>query len=64
MMQSSSWIRSILRSRSSFLLIGLGVALRVPVVVRCRPDISGAIRLISARRVSRSERGQYVAQWK
>ena len=47
-----------------FLLIGLSVALRVLVVVHCEPDGSGAIRLISARRSSRSERGQYVARWK
>ena len=47
-----------------FLLIGLSVALRVLVVVHCEPDVSGAIRLISARRASRSERGQYAARWK
>ena len=46
-----------------FLLIGLSVALRVLVVVHCEPDVSGAIRLISARRASRSERGQYAARW-
>ena len=47
-----------------FLLIGLSVALRVLVVVHCEPDASGALRLISARRASRSERGQYAARWK
>ena len=47
-----------------FLLIGLSVALRVLVVIHCEPDPSGAIRLISARRATRSERGQYVARWK
>ena len=47
-----------------FLLIGLSVALRVLVVVHCEPDADGAIRLISARRATRSERGQYVARWK
>ena len=47
-----------------FLLIGLSVALRVLVVVHCEPDVSGAIRLISARRATRSERGQYAARWK
>ena len=47
-----------------FLLIGLSVALRVLVVVHCEPDRSGAIRLISCRRATRSERGQYAARWK
>jgi uncharacterized DUF497 family protein len=47
-----------------FVLIGLSVALRVLVVVHCEPDPSGAIRLISARRATRSERGQYAARWK
>lgn len=47
-----------------FLLIGLSVALRVLVVVHCEPGPSGAIRLISARRATRTERGQYVARWK
>ena len=47
-----------------FVLIGLSVALRVLVVVHCEPDARGAIRLISARRATRSERGQYAARWK
>lgn len=47
-----------------FLLIGLSVALRVLVVVHCEPDAGGMIRLISARRATRSERGQYAARWK
>jgi uncharacterized DUF497 family protein len=47
-----------------FLLIGLSVALRVLIVVHCEPDPGGAIRLISARRATRTERGQYVARWK
>ena len=47
-----------------FLLIGMSVALRVLVVVHCEPDTGGAIRLISARRATRSERGQYPARWK
>jgi uncharacterized DUF497 family protein len=47
-----------------FLLIGLSVALRVLVVVHCEPDPSGDIRLISARRATRSERDQYVARRK
>lgn len=47
-----------------FVLIGLSVTLRVLVVVHCVPDVSGAIRLISARRATRSERGQYATRWK
>jgi uncharacterized DUF497 family protein len=47
-----------------FILIGLSVALRVLVVVHCEPDPRGAIRLISARRATRPERGQYAARWK
>lgn len=47
-----------------FLLIGLSVALRVLVVVHCEPGPNGAIRLISARRATRTERGQYAARWK
>lgn len=47
-----------------FVLIGLSVALRVLVVVHCEPDRLGAVRLISARRATRSERSQYAARWK
>ncbi|MDQ2667667.1 MAG: BrnT family toxin [Gemmatimonadota bacterium] len=47
-----------------FILIGLSVSLRVLVVVHCERAPSGAIRLISARRATRSERGQYAARWK
>jgi uncharacterized DUF497 family protein len=52
------------RAEERFLLIGLSVALRVLVVVHCEPDTGGAIRLISTRRATRSERGQYAARWK
>jgi uncharacterized DUF497 family protein len=45
------------------LLIGIGSALRLPVVVHCERE-SGDIRLISARRATRSERVQYDARWK
>ncbi len=45
-------------------LIGMSVALRVLVVVHCEQDHFGAVRLISARRATRSERSQYVARWK
>ncbi len=46
------------------LLIGLGSALRVLIVVHCDVDNGDAIRLISARRATRSERAQYDARWK
>jgi uncharacterized DUF497 family protein len=45
-------------------LIGLSVALRVLVVVHCELDDGNVIRLISARRATRSERVQYDARWK
>ena len=46
------------------LLIGLSAALRVLVVVHCERDGGEVIRLISARRATRSERVQYDARWK
>ena len=46
------------------LLIGLSAALRVLVVVHCERADGGVIRLISARRATRSERAQYDARWK
>ena len=46
-----------------FLLIGLSAALRVLVVVHCEPGPDKTIRFISARRATRSERGQYAARW-
>lgn len=51
-------------SEERFLLIGLSSALRVLVVVHCEADNGDVIRLISARRVTRSERAQYDARWK
>ena len=45
------------------LLIGLSAPLRVLVVVHCEVD-SDVVRLISARRATRSERVQYDARWK
>ena len=50
-------------SEDRFLLIGLSAALRVLVVVHCEPGPDKTIRLISARRATRSERGQYAARW-
>jgi uncharacterized DUF497 family protein len=45
-------------------LIGISIALRVLVVVHCERDDGNIIRLISARRATRSERAQYDARWK
>ena len=45
-------------------LIGLSAALRVLVVVHCERDGGNVIRVISARRATRTERAQYDAQWK
>jgi uncharacterized protein len=45
------------------LLIGLSAALRVLIVVHCE-RAGDIIRLISARRATRSERAQYDARWK
>ena len=47
-----------------FLLIGLSSSLRLLVVVHCETDNGEVIRLISARRATRSERAQYDARWK
>jgi uncharacterized DUF497 family protein len=45
------------------LLIGVSAALRVLVVVHCERADGDIIRLISARRATRSERAQYDARW-
>jgi hypothetical protein len=47
-----------------FLIIGLSAALRVLAVVHAEPEADNSIRLISARRATRCERGQYAARWK
>lgn len=44
-------------------LIGLSAALRVLVVIHCELEDGDLIRLISARRATRSERAQYDARW-
>ena len=46
------------------LLIGMSASLRVLVVVHCERADGDIIRLISARRATRSERAQYDARWK
>ena len=43
-----------------FLLLGLSVRLRVLVVVHAYREVSGIIRIISARRATPRERQQYV----
>ncbi len=47
-----------------FLLLGMSAALRVLVVVHCVRGAGSVIRLISARKATRSERAQYDARWK
>lgn len=45
-------------------LIGMSLIARVLVVVHCERDGGDTIRLISARRPTKSERAQYDARWK
>lgn len=47
-----------------FLLLGVSAALRVLVVVYCVREAGSVIRLISARRATRSERVQYDVRWR
>ena len=47
-----------------FLLIGLSAALRVLLVVHSEQADGEVLRVISARRATRSERAQYDARWK
>ena len=47
-----------------FLLLGMSSALRVLIVVHCYRESDAVIRLLSARRATRSERAQYDARWK
>jgi uncharacterized protein len=42
-----------------FILLGMSWSLRTLVVCHCYREASGIIRIISARRASRRERGQY-----
>jgi uncharacterized protein len=46
-----------------FILLGLSAALRVLVVVHCYRAAGATIRIISARKATKAERGQYVARW-
>lgn len=45
-----------------FLLLGLSAPLRILVVAHCYRESESVIRLISARKATRSERAQYDAQ--
>ena len=47
-----------------YLLLGMSGALRVLLVVHCVREGGSVIRLISARKATRSERAQYDARWK
>ena len=46
-----------------FILLGLSGALRVLLVVHCYRAAGATIRIISARKATKTERGQYVARW-
>jgi hypothetical protein len=46
-----------------FVLLGLSSTLRVLTVVHCYVEDDEVIRLISARKATRSERTQYGARW-
>jgi len=46
-----------------FILLGLSAALRLLVVVHCYQESEDTIRLISARKATRSERRHYAARW-
>ena len=46
-----------------FVLLGLSAALRLLVVIHCCRHADGTIRLISARKATRSERDTYTARW-
>ena len=47
-----------------FLLLGMSAGLRALVVVHCVREAGSVVRLISARKATRSERAQYGARWK
>jgi len=46
-----------------FILLGLSSALRTLVVCHCYRQDGEVIRLISARRADRQERGEYASRW-
>ena len=46
-----------------FVLIGLSAASRMVVVCHCYQERADVIRLISARKATRTERHEYAARW-
>jgi uncharacterized DUF497 family protein len=46
-----------------FILIGLSAALRMVVLCHCYHEGADVIRLISARKATRTERRDYAARW-
>ena len=46
-----------------FILLGLSAALRTLVVCHCYREKENAIRLISARKATKRERGEYEKRW-
>ena len=51
-------------SEDRFILLGLSSTLRMLVVVHCYRESEDTIRIISARKATKSERLQYDARWK
>ena len=47
-----------------FILLGLSAALNTLVVCHCYREAEDVIRIISARKASRSERNEYARRWK
>ncbi len=51
-------------SENRFILIGLSARLRVLVVIHAVREAGEVVRLISARKATRTERAQYSTRWK
>jgi uncharacterized DUF497 family protein len=47
-----------------FVLLGLSAAMRIVLVCHCYREVDQVIRIISARKATRSERSQYRNRWK
>ena len=52
-----------LEGEHRFVLLGMSSEVRILVVVHCYRAEGANIRIISARKATRSERDQYVARW-
>ena len=52
------------RDEDRFVLLGLGARLRTLVVVHCYRKADEVIRIISARKATRKERGLYGERWR